>query len=97
MKECKEFIIEHKESKYKLVMEHQKRKYLKLWQQKYRNSNSGKIDTGGCSNQDQVSTSKTKHSVVNLSSKSLSTAQETVLAHGPNFTVTPETPHTQNI
>ena len=30
--------------------------------------------------------------VVNLSSKPLSTAQETVLAHGPNFTVTPKTP-----
>ena len=77
-------------------MEIQRKKYEKLWWQKY---HSGKIGTGGHSNQgqDQVSTaSKNKWCVVNLSSKPLSTAQESVLAHGPNFAVTPKTPHTRN-
>ena len=78
-------------------MECQKKKYQKLSQQKYHGS---KIGTGGHSNQgqDQVSTApKNKQWVVNLSSKPLSTAQETVLAHGPSFTVTPKTPHTKYI
>ena len=39
----------------------------------------------------------TKHWVVNLSQQPLSQAQETVLAHGPNFAVTPKTPPSKNI
>ena len=83
MEECKEFIEDHKEARHMQVMECQKKKYEKLWWQKY---HSGKFGTGGHSNQDQDSTaSKNKQWVVNLSSKPLSTAQETVLAHGSNF------------
>ena len=51
-------------------------------------TNSGN-GTGGCSNQDKIDT---KHWVVNLSQQPLSQAQETVLAHRPNFAVTPKTP-----
>ena len=91
IQECKEFIIEHKESRHKLVMECQRKKYLKLWQQKYHSGNNSS-GTGGHSSQDQVSTSKTKCWVVNLSTKPLCTAQETVLVHGPNFAVTVKTP-----
>ena len=91
MKECKEFITDHKELRNKVVMECQRKKYLKLWHQKYEGGNSS-IGTGGHSNQDQASKTKIKLWVVNLSSKPLSTAQETVLAHGPNFAVTPKTP-----
>ena len=94
MKECKDFITDHKESRHKLVMEMQRKKYLKLWHQKYQSGNSG-TGTGGHSNQDQVS--KTKCWVVNLLSKPLSTVQETVLVHGPNFAVTPKTPHQEYI
>ena len=95
MKECKEFIEEHKEARHIQVMVHQKKKYEKLWWQKY---HSSKFGTGGHSYQDQISTApKNKWWVVNLSSKPLSTAQETVLAHGPNFAFTPKTPHTRNI
>ena len=35
MAECREFITEHKERRHKLVMERQRKKYLKLWDQKY--------------------------------------------------------------
>ena len=93
MAECKEFIKEHKELRHKLFMEWQRKKYIKLWNQKYQvgNSCSG---TGGCSNQDKTSktNSNIKCWVVNLSSQTLSTAQETVLGHGLNFAVTPKTP-----
>ena len=51
-------------------------------------TNSGN-GTGGCSNQDKIDT---KRWVVNLSQQPLTQAQETVLAHGPNFAVTPKTP-----
>ena len=40
MKECKEFITDHKELRHKLVMECQTKKYLKLWHQKYQGGNS---------------------------------------------------------
>ena len=36
MVECKEFIKENKELRHKSVMERQKKKYLKLWDQKYK-------------------------------------------------------------
>ena len=90
MVECKEFIKEHKELRHKSVMERQKKKYLKLWDQKYKSGNSGN-GTGGHSNLDKNSRTNTKCWVVNLSSQPLSLAQETVLAHGPNFTVAPKT------
>ena len=65
-------------------MECQRKKYLKLWHQKYQGSNSG-IGTGGHSNQDQASKTKIKCWVVNLSTKPLSTAHiygvSTGLAH----------------
>ena len=64
-------------------MERQKKKYLRLWDEKYMSSNSGN-GAGGCSNQDKTSKTNTKHWVVNLSSQPLSPAQETALAHGPN-------------
>ena len=98
MAECKEFITEHKELRHKLVMEWQRKKYLKLWDKKYQGSHSGS-GTSGCSNQDKTSKTniKIKSWVVNLSSQPLSTAQETVLAHGPNFAVTPKTPHQEYI
>ena len=92
MEECKEFIVEYKGARHMQVMECQKKKYEMLWWQKY---HSSKIGTAGHSNQgqDQVSTaSKNKPSVVNLSSEPPSTAQETVLAHGPNFAVTSKIP-----
>ena len=85
MVECKEFIKGHREQRHKSVMERQEKKYLKLWDQKYNSSNG----TGGHSNQDKNSKTNTKCWVVNLSSQPLSLAQETGLAHGPNFTVTP--------
>ena len=72
-------------------MECQRKKYVKLWHQKYQGSNSS-IGKGGHLNQDQVSKTKIKCWVVNLLSKPLSTAQEIVLAHGPNFAVTPNPP-----
>ena len=43
----------------------------------------------GRSNQNKIGA---KCWVVNLSHQPLSQAQETVLAHGPNFAVTPKTP-----
>ena len=92
MEECKEFIEEYKEARHMLVMECQKKKYEKLWWQK---DHSGNFGTDGHSNQDQFSTTTTHRNkclVVNLSSKPLSIVQETVLEHGPNFTVSPKTP-----
>ena len=64
--------------------------------QKYQGCNSI-IGTGCHSNQDQASKTKIKFWALNLSSKPLSTAQEIVLAHGPNFTVTPKTPYQEYI
>ena len=98
MEECKKFIKEHKELRHKSVMERQKKKYLKLWDQKYKSGNSSNgTCIGGHSNQDKNSNINTKHWVVNLSSQPLSPAQETVLAHGPNFAVTPKTPPSKSI
>ena len=91
MAEYKEFINEHKELRHKSVMDRQKKKYLKIWDQKYKSSNSGS-GTGGHLNQDKTSKTNTKCWVVNLSSQPLSLARETVMAHGPNFAVTPKTP-----
>ena len=94
MKQSIDFIKEHRETRYKTVMERQIKKYNKLWAQKYESgiymysTNSGN-DTGGCSNQDKIDT---KCWVVNLSKQPLPQAQETVLAHRPNFAVTPKTP-----
>ena len=96
MEESLRFIKEHRESRHKRVMERQIKKYNKLWSQKYE-SGSGRYmystdssnGTGGCSNQDKIDT---KRWVVNLSQKPLTQAQEAVLAHGPNFAVTPRTP-----
>ena len=93
MKKCIEFIKNHKESRHKAVMERQIRKYNKLWDQKYKSSNSSN-GTGGHSNQDKIDA---KHWVVNLSHQPLSPVQEAVLAHGPNFAVTPKTPPSKNI
>ena len=41
MEECKEFIEEHKEARHMQVMEHQKKKYEKLWWQKYHSGKFG--------------------------------------------------------
>ena len=98
MEECKEFIKEHKELRNNSVMERQNKKYLKLWDQKYKSGNSGNgTCIGGCSNQDKNSNINTKHWFVNLSSQPLSPVQETVLAHGPNFTVLPRPPFQEYI
>ena len=99
MKQSIEFIKEHREARHKTIMERQIKKYNKLWAQKYESSiymystDSGN-GTGGHSNQDKIDT---KCWVVNLSNQPLSQAQETVLAHGPNFAVTPKTPPSKNI
>ena len=92
MKQSIEFMKEHRESRHKTVMERQIKKYNKLWAQKYEsgiNSTDSGNGMGGCSNQDKIGA---KCKVVNLSHQHLSQAQETVLAHGPNFAVTPKTP-----
>ena len=89
MKQSIEFIKEHRETRHKAVMERQIKKYNKLWAQKYEsgiNSTHSGNGTGGRSNQDRIDT---KRWVGNLSQQPLSEAQETVLAHGPNFAVTP--------
>ena len=92
MKQSIDFIKEHKEARQKAVMERQIKKYNKLWAQKYESgrymysTNSGN-GTGGRSKQDKI-----ECWVVNLSQQPLSQAQETVLAHRPNFAVTPKTP-----
>ena len=92
MKQSIEFIKEHRESRHKTGMERHIKKYNKLWAQKYEsgiNSTDSSNGTGGHSNQDKIGA---KCWVVNLSHQPLSQAQETVLAHGPNFAVTPKTP-----
>ena len=92
MKQSTEFIKDHRESRHKTVMERQIKKYNKLWAQKYESSSNSTYSsngTGGYSNQDKIGA---KHWVVNLSHQPLSQAQEAVLAHGPNFAVTPKTP-----
>ena len=79
-------------------MARQKKKYLKLWDQTYKSSNSSNgTCIGGHSKQDKNSYINTKCWVVNLSCQPLSPAQETVLAHGPNFAVTPKTPFQEYI
>ena len=94
MEYVSEFIKDHKESRHKVVMERQIRKYNKLWDQKYKSSNSNSGNgTGGCSNQDKIDA---KCWVVNLSHQPLSPVQEAVLAHGPNCAVTPKTPSSKN-
>ena len=98
MKQSIEFIKEYKEARHKAVMDRQIKKYIKLWAQKYDSgtymySTDSSNGTGGCSNQDK---SNTKCWVVNLSQQPLTQAQETVLAHRPNFTVTPKTPLSKN-
>ena len=92
MKQSIEFIKDHRESRHKTVMERQIKKYNKLWAQKYEsgsNSTYSSNGTGGRSNQDKIGA---KFWVVNLSHQPLSQAQEAILAHRPNFAVTPKTP-----
>ena len=89
-------VMVHKETRHKKVLERQKTKFNRLWHKKQYSGNSSKNSKNGCSNQVLLPPMEKKHWVINLSSKHLSNAQETLLAHGPNFAVTPKTPHTKN-
>ena len=96
MKKSIELIKDHRESRHKIVMERQIRKYNKLWDQKYESSSNSTYSsngTGGSSNQDKIGA---KCWVANLSHQPLSQAQEAVLAHGPNFAVTSKTSPSKN-
>ena len=99
MKECQLFINIRKEARHFQTMERHKQKIDRLC---HKNS----IGKGGCSNMhgDHTSTSMNTactspvHTntmnkwVINIPSKSLTKAQEKLLAHGPNFTVVPRIP-----
>ena len=87
LKQSTDFIKEHREARHKTVMERQIKKYNKLWAQKYE---SGRYMYSTDSR--RYNKTDTKFWVVNLSQQPLSQAQETVLAHGLNFAVSPKTP-----
>ena len=104
MEECKGFREEHKEVMHRKVMECQKKKFEKLWHRKYCSSNTVpivaklvQVATQTRTNFEQCNLQQLK---TNVGCKCfwhpLSTAQETVLAHGSNFAVTPKIPHTKN-
>ena len=46
MEECKEFIVEHKQARHMKVMERQKKKYERLWQQQYYSGKIGMLKAG---------------------------------------------------
>ena len=90
---CQEEVLKRKELRHQRVMERQMSKLdWLLYGQK-------KQDQGGCSNQDDftdqgqpIDKDKSKKWVVNLSSIPLTKEQESLLAHGPNFAISPRKP-----
>ena len=100
MENCLGIIEDLKETRHGKVLEQQGLKFERLKLKKtlkQQSSNSGKnYLKKGHSNQVQTPSVPKKHWVINLSNNPLSETQETLLAHGPNLTVTPQTPHTRN-
>ena len=106
---CLEEIEKRKELRHKRVMERQIRKFNKLLSLK--NSREEQDQQGGCSKhqsdcskeqgpqnkESAKNNERTKKWVINLSSIPLTKDQENLLAHGPNFAVTPQKPPWGNI
>ena len=103
MREYKEFLEEHTEARHTKVWNARKRNMKNYGAvNTIAASTVAKLAQVTTQTRTQFSTDqfspvfKNKRWVVNISNKPLSTAQETVLAHGPNFTVTPKTPPYQD-
>ena len=90
-KACEEEIEKRREMRHKKVMERQMSKFNRLlYGQK-------KQEQGGCSNNDDhldqgPCIERVMKWVINLSSIPLTKEQESLLAHGPNFVITPKKP-----
>ena len=92
---CQEEIEKRREMRHKLVLERQISKFNKLLQKGQK-----KQEQGGCPNhhddcRDQgphTDTDGSKKWVINLSSIPLTKEQDSLLAHGPNFAITPKRP-----
>ena len=87
---CQEKVQKRREIRHQRVMERQMSKFDRLLYGQKRQ------EQGGHSNKedylDQGHTEKTKKWVINLSSIPLTKEQESLLAHGPNFAITPKRP-----
>ena len=86
----KKKVQKRREIRHQRVMERQMSKFDRLLYGQKRQ------EQGGHSNKedylDQGHTEKTKKWVINLSSIPLTKEQESLLAHGPNFAITPKKP-----
>ena len=103
MEECEEFINIRKEARHFKTMERQKQRIDRLC---HKDSIGKGIGKGGHSNMHvdhtvismntgsdtSIYTNTTSKWVINISGKPLTKAQETLLAHGPNFAVIPRSP-----
>ena len=87
---CQQEVQKRREIRHQRVMERQMSKFDRLLYGQKRQ------EQGGHSNKedrlDQGHTDKTKKWVINLSSIPLTKEQESLLAHGPNFAITPKKP-----
>ena len=88
-----------RETRHKKVLEWQRSKFERLWHKKQHGGNSHKNLKNDHSNQVQTPSVPSvlyKQWAVNLSSTPPIWSKGTLLAHGPNFAVTPKTLHTRN-
>ena len=98
---CLEEIEKRKEIRHRRVMEGQIKKLnklLKSWEeqdQKQGGHSNHQSDRSKERGQDSYDTAKKW--VINLSSVPLTKDQENLLAHGPNFVITPQNPPWENI
>ena len=94
MKECEIFIEKRRETRHYKTMSRQKMKLEALWQKSNsdrggcsNNIHSGKSDWPYQNNQNQNNRQNRNKWVINISDKPLSTDEERLLAHGPNYAI----------
>ena len=99
MKECEIFIEKRREARHHKTMSRQKMKLEALCQKSNSNRgdhsnniHSGKGDQPYQNNQNQNNMQNRKKLVKNISDKPLSTDEERLLAHGPNYAIVPKDP-----
>ena len=87
---CQEEVQKRREMRHQRVMERQMSKFDRLLYGQKKQEQGGHSNKEDCIDQGHID--KTKKWVINLSSIPLTKEQESLLAHGPNFAITPKKP-----
>ena len=88
---CQEEVLKRKELRHQRVMERQMSKFDRHLYGQKKQEQGGHSNKDDCTDQGQP-IDKAKKWVINLSSIPLTKKQESLLAHGPNFAISPKKP-----